>query len=126
AGAFPPIVVTTRMASQQQIAALEPHAHLMVAGEEQVDPHLMMRMLFDEHRIRRLVVEGGPTLNGVLLGQGLVDELFWTLAPKLVGGPALHTMIEGNALPIDNLARLELLSLHHHENELFLRYRVLS
>ncbi len=123
-GAFPPIVVTTGRVSQERIAALEPHARVLVAGEERVDPHLMMRTLADEYGIHRLVVEGGPTLNGVLLDEGMVDELFWTVAPKLVGGPALRTMIEGGALPIDDLARLQLLSLHHHENELYIRYRV--
>ena len=34
----------------------------------------------------RLLSEGGPTLNQRLLDPGLIDELFWTVAPKLAGG----------------------------------------
>lgn len=123
-GAFPPVVVTTGRAPAGRIAAIEPHARVLVAGEERVEPQLMMRKLVEQLGVRRLVVEGGPTLNGALIAEGLVDELFWTIAPKVVGGSALRTMIEGEALPLDRLARLELVSLYHHENELFVRYRV--
>ena len=59
------------------------------------------------------------------LANGLVDELFCTVAPKMVGGSALRTLVEGPALPLDRLARLELVSLYHHENELFCRYRII-
>jgi riboflavin biosynthesis pyrimidine reductase len=33
-----------------------------------------------------VALEGGPTLAGLLAAQGLVDELFLTLAPRVVGG----------------------------------------
>ena len=123
-GAFPPTVVTIDSAPKERVAAIKPHARLLFAGREKVDPHLMMSKLATDLGIRHLIVEGGPTLNGVLLSKGLVDELFWTLAPKLAGGSALRTMIEGPALPLDRLARLELVSIHHHEHELFFRYRI--
>ncbi|MDQ3856338.1 MAG: RibD family protein, partial [Chloroflexota bacterium] len=36
------------------------------------------RILAERHGVRRLLVEGGPSINGSFLLGGLVDELFWT------------------------------------------------
>ncbi|MBV9542775.1 MAG: dihydrofolate reductase family protein, partial [Chloroflexi bacterium] len=46
------------------------------------------QVMADLHRdgYRRIVCEGGPTLNAVLFEAQLVDELFVTVAPKLAGG----------------------------------------
>lgn len=46
----------------------------------------VLGLLRHEHEIRALLCEGGPTLFDALLADDLVDELFLTLAPKLVGG----------------------------------------
>lgn len=46
----------------------------------------VLRSLRDELGVGALLCEGGPTLFGALLADGLVDELFLTLAPTLVGG----------------------------------------
>ncbi|MGA5564985.1 RibD family protein [Streptomyces platensis] len=35
--------------------------------------------------IRSLLVEGGATLAGALLGEGLVDRVIWYSAPRLLG-----------------------------------------
>jgi riboflavin biosynthesis pyrimidine reductase len=50
---------------------------------------------------------------------GLVDDLFLTIAPKLVGGEAPR-IVEG-ALP--GIAPLELVWLLEQDGELFARYR---
>jgi riboflavin-specific deaminase-like protein len=45
-----------------------------------------LRHLYDHHDVRLLLCEGGPTITGALLHEGLVDELFLTVVPKLTGG----------------------------------------
>jgi riboflavin biosynthesis pyrimidine reductase len=72
-----------------------------------------------EEGVRAVICEGGPTLHGSLQAAGLVDELFLTIAPKLVGGDAPR-ILEGT---IPELERLELAWLLEHDGELFARYR---
>jgi riboflavin biosynthesis pyrimidine reductase len=73
-----------------------------------------------EEGVRALLCEGGPTLHGALQAAGLVDELFLTVAPKLVGGEAPR-IVEGDVLP--ETAELELAWLLEQDGELFARYR---
>jgi 2,5-diamino-6-(ribosylamino)-4(3H)-pyrimidinone 5'-phosphate reductase len=72
---------------------------------------------------RRVLCEGGPTLNSALFGARLIDAVYLTLAPKLAAGPDPLTLIKGPAF--DPMLRLQLRSLVEHEGELFLRYDVI-
>ena len=84
-----------------------------------VDLVELLRSLRQERGIKALLCEGGPTLHGALQADGLVDELFLTIAPKLSGGEAPR-IIEGD-LPA--LAELELAWLLEEDGELYARYR---
>ncbi len=75
-----------------------------------------------EHGVRSVLCEGGPTLNGALFGEDLVDELFLTISPLLAGGPAPLTIVEA-AGPGEPVA-LELRSVLEGDGMLFLRYAV--
>lgn len=72
--------------------------------------------------VRALLCEGGPTLNAALLAEGLLDELFLTLAPLLVGGDSPLTILAGRELEAP--ASLELRSALRHGSELLLRYAI--
>ena len=72
--------------------------------------------------VRSLLCEGGPTLFGSLLGEGLVDELFLTLAPKLAGGRGGPTISSGTEL--SEPRTLTLLWLPDVTESLFLRYKL--
>jgi len=86
--------------------------------EGRVDMTVAMRLLRADHDIRAVLCEGGPRLHSQLQAAGLADELFLTIAPKLVG--AGTTILEG-ALP--EVAELELAWLLAEGSELFARYR---
>ena len=81
-----------------------------------------LRRLRAEHGVRALLCEGGPTLMGALLHEGLVDELFQTLAPQLAGGGSGPTMSSGPALA--EAAPLELVWALERAGSLYLRYAV--
>jgi 2,5-diamino-6-(ribosylamino)-4(3H)-pyrimidinone 5'-phosphate reductase len=72
--------------------------------------------------VRRVLCEGGPTLNSALFAEQLIDEVFLTIAPKLLGGEDPLTIIKGPRFPA--MLRLELRSLVEREGELYLRYGV--
>jgi riboflavin-specific deaminase-like protein len=80
-----------------------------------------LQTLKQEYRVGRLLVEGGPRLNRTLISRGLLDELFLTVAPKLLGGAPdqIKTIIEGN-IPVPK--DLNLISIHLAGGEIFLRY----
>jgi riboflavin-specific deaminase-like protein len=83
-------------------------------------PVLMARLR--EMGVRSVLCEGGPTLNSHLLAAGLVDELFLSLSPKLVGGAAALTIVAGRELvePVE----LELVWALAGDGDLFTRWRV--
>ena len=86
------------------------------------DLPLLMARLREQHGVRSVVCEGGPTLNSFLLAAGLVDELFLTLNPKLAGGAAALTIVAGRELV--EPAELSLISLAEGGGDLFTRWRV--
>jgi riboflavin biosynthesis pyrimidine reductase len=75
--------------------------------------------------VRTLLCEGGPHLNAQLLAEGLVDELFLSLAAKLAGGDAMSETLRILSGPeLDPPLGLELVAAYEHESHLFLRYRI--
>jgi len=71
-----------------------------------------------EEGVRALLCEGGPRLHAQLEAADLVDDLFLTIAPKLVGGDAPR-IVEGELPGIDPLGLSWLLE---EDGELFARY----
>jgi riboflavin-specific deaminase-like protein len=86
------------------------------------DLPLLMARLREQYGIRSVLCEGGPTLNSFLLAAGLVDELFLTLNPKLVGGAAALTIVAGRELV--EPGELSLMSVAEGAGDLFTRWRV--
>ena len=86
------------------------------------DLQLLMSRLREDHGVRSVVCEGGPTLNSYLFAAGLVDELWLTLNSMLAGGAAALTIVAGRELvePVD----LDPISVAQGEGNLFTRWRV--
>ena len=74
---------------------------------------------------RVILTEGGPHLLGELVRDEVLDEIFLTLAPQLVGraGNGRLGLVEGLALPPDESPWHELASVRKSGDHLFLRYR---
>jgi len=80
----------------------------------------VLRRLRAEHGVRSLLCEGGPTLFGALTREGVVDELFLTIAPKLTGGGRGPAISSGPEL--QEPAPLQLTWALERHGSLFLRY----
>jgi riboflavin biosynthesis pyrimidine reductase len=70
--------------------------------------------------VRRLLCEGGPSLNRALLDAGLVDALCLTVAPVVTADDREPTIVGGGALRAPETLRLG--SVARAGDELFLRY----
>lgn len=118
------VVVTRAGLDAAVLGGLESRAQVLACGEAEVDLAAALRRLRDDLGVRRLLVEGGPTLTFSLLAADLVDEIFVTLSPLLKGGRDTPTLLEGEGFAYPDLRRVRLLSAKHHEGELYLRYSV--
>lgn len=115
-----PIVVTPTDSDPQRRDALRARgATVLVAGEGDVDLGDALAQL-EARGLSRVLVEGGPRLNRDMLSAGLVDELFLTVSPMLVGGRG-ESIVGGS---LDRPISLELREGRVHDGELLLRYRV--
>jgi 2,5-diamino-6-(ribosylamino)-4(3H)-pyrimidinone 5'-phosphate reductase len=93
--------------------------------DDRPDLRWLMHYLYTQLGVKRLLCEGGPSLNYAMLKAGLGDEFFMTLAPKLLGNQS-SGIISGQpqGLPDGAMLPLELVSLYRDGSELFFRYRV--
>ncbi len=75
---------------------------------------------------RRVLIEGGAVLNGDLVRQGLVNEFFLTLSPKIVGGDSAHPAVQWPGhQQVEEMRGMELVHARTASTgELFLRYRL--
>jgi riboflavin-specific deaminase-like protein len=96
--------------------------YLRVPGEGgSADCGALCAELRSEYGIRSVVCEGGPSLNESLLAADVVDELFLSLAPLLVGGGERALV---DAAPSQVPRRTRLVSAAASDGYLFLRYEV--
>lgn len=93
-------------------------------GKESVDLKKLSDFLFRRGH-KRVLVEGGPTLMGKFMKYNLIDEVFLTIAPKIVGNNQnTLTMVEGELLLPEEVKKLEVMSVKNIESELYIRYKV--
>lgn len=95
-------------------------AHVELVELDDPAPAAALRALGAALGLRTVLCEGGPTLNRSLIEDGVLDELFLTLDPQLVGGDAALRVLAG--APLDAPAGLQLRWVLRHEDEVLLRY----
>jgi 5-amino-6-(5-phosphoribosylamino)uracil reductase len=74
--------------------------------------------------IKRLAILGGGKLVASVLAAGLVDELWLTVCPLILGGADAPTPVEGEGFLADLAPKLQLLAVKQVGQEVFLRYKV--
>ncbi len=106
---FSPIVVysTTRMPTSIQ-SALQCRTTLHLTDEDRLSLHEVLNDLYETHRVRTLVCEGGPLLAKGLAEIDAIDELFVTIAPVLFGGAGAPGILgkPGTFLPSSRVYQL--------------------
>jgi 2,5-diamino-6-(ribosylamino)-4(3H)-pyrimidinone 5'-phosphate reductase len=123
----PTIIAVTSSASKRRIRTFrEKGITVLVCGRGPlVSLNLLLRRL-SILGIRRILLEGGGTLNWSMLSNGLVDEISVAITPRILGGTDAVSLVggKGSALVRDGV-KLKLLNTSRYGPDLVARYKVL-
>lgn len=92
----PTLVAVTAAAPRARLEAFRRRGvEVFVAGEGRVDLALLMRRLREDFGVRKLMVEGGPTLASEMFRHRLIDEIRLIHLPLIVGGEDTPSLVGG-------------------------------
>lgn len=122
-------VIATTEAGARNLAGRLPSACtiLPLGDAPNIDPAVLMRAVRSRgHDV--VLTEAGPRLIGQLIGQGLLDDLFLTVAPVIAGRDETPRpgLVAGLELLPERRETAELVSVRRRASVLFLRYRLLK
>ena len=106
----PTAIAVCEAAPQDRIDAIRKKgAHVIVAGRTHVELPLLMKILREKYNVKKLMIEGGPTLNWHMLHDRLVDEIRLIHLPFIVGGSDTPSLVGGMHINSeDEMIRLNL------------------
>jgi 2,5-diamino-6-(ribosylamino)-4(3H)-pyrimidinone 5'-phosphate reductase len=107
------VIAVSEEAPADRVAAIRRKgADVVVSGNAHVDLPLLMRILREDYNVRRMMIEGGPTLNWHMLHHHLVDEIRLIHLPFIVGGADTPSLVGG--MHIESEDEMIRLSLKNH------------
>jgi len=119
------IIFTTEKEEKKKIEALRKKARVYVMGKQRTNIHEMIGILAGLG-IKRIMVEGGGTLNYEMLEAGLVDEIYVAVGPMIFGGKDAPTLADGEGLPYDKRINLEPVGIEKLGDVFVLKYIVIK
>ena len=75
------------------------HIDCIITSEDQVDLKMALEELYSRYAVKVVRVDSGGTLNGLLLRQGLANEVSILIYPSLVGGETSSSIFRAQDLP---------------------------
>ncbi len=119
------VIAVTARASKRNLERLRAKgAQIIAVGRKEVDLQKLSRKLY-ALGVRKLLLEGGSTLNWGMLNQGLVDEVRVAVSPYIAGGAKARTLVGGRGFAkIAGGIALKLVSIDRVGKDLLLTYRV--
>lgn len=106
----------------------EQRIDFIVTGQNKVDLRAALAELRSEYRVKKLRVDSGGILNGVLLRANLVDEIVVIINPCLTGGITPRGLFVAEDLTSrDKVIRLSLMNIEElGGGYIWLSYRIVS
>ena len=107
----PTIIVTTKRAPQERVKKIKKlGAEVIYAGEDLVNFDILLPLLY-EKGIKKLMVEGGASINWELARNGYIDEIRIIHLPVLVGGENVPTLVGGEGFKsLKKVLKLEIIN----------------
>lgn len=110
------VIFTTNRTSKEQVDFLrERGVDVFIHDSQRVDLSQALETLY-ELGARRVMIEGGGTINFEFLRAGLVDELMIYIAPLIFGGEQSPTLAAGTGLVRNDAIALKLENVEMHED----------
>ncbi len=117
------VVYTTKLAPARAIAKFSKVCEVVVLPRKTLSPEAVLADLY-KRGCRRVLLEGGGTVHFAFAAEGVIDELFVTLTPRLIGGADAPTLMDGKGFLKRNHLELKLKSVTQIGQELYLNYLV--
>ena len=112
------IVIFSKCKNKEKLEKAKKHAFI-----EKINPtnlKLVAKLLFKKYKFKKILVEGGGKINHSFLKNKLVDDIYLTICPFIVGQKSSN-FVEGDFKKPMNL---KLKKIEKIENELFLNYSI--
>ena len=124
-GSAKTIIAVSKRAPKRKLKELRAAgAEVILIGNRKVKLRRLLKRLHSLG-MRRLLLEGGSTINWAMLKQGLVDEVCVAVAPRIVGGAKAKSLVGGAGFAdVRNGVKLKLLNVKKVEKHILLTYRV--
>jgi len=121
---IPTIIVTTNLISEKNLLRLEKFPLKVIkCGGATVNIKRLLKILYKKG-IKKILLEGGGTINWSFLKYGLVDEIIVTISPYILGGSNSISLVEGSGFKnLLSSKKLKLKKIQKIENELVLYYK---
>lgn len=105
------------------------YSNLDILFYEKLDLKMLLEDLYSEYNVDKLTIQSGGNLNGLFVRENLIDYVNIVIAPLLVGGKDVSTLIDGKAIEsdreLDKLRALELMECNKLEDSYIqLKYKV--
>ncbi|MBF0103748.1 MAG: dihydrofolate reductase family protein [Deltaproteobacteria bacterium] len=76
--------------------------------------------------VETLLIEGGSTILHMFLQSELIDEMFITLCPLIIGGHQAPSLVGGEGFTVSHFKRFEIVKNEVIGHEIFLHYKLLK
>jgi len=122
------ILVTTNK-SHVAYSLKSKYDNLDILYYDKLDLRVMLEDLYDKYDAEKITIQSGGNLNGLFLRENLFDYVHIVIAPLLVGGSDVSTLIDGKSIEspneLDKLKALELIECNQlNDSYIELKYKV--
>ena len=109
----------------------EKYENLDILYYETLDLEKLLQDLYSKYNAERLTIQSGGTLNGMFVRNKLIDFVNVVIAPIIVGGKEVSTLVDGESIKdkneLNRLMPLELLQCNKlNDSYIQLKYKVLK
>ena len=119
------IIVVSESISEKNLQRLRKFSlEIIVCGKNSVNIPKLLGILLKKG-IKKVLLEGGGTVNWSFVKKNIIDEAIVTLTPYIIGGKNTISLVEGIGFKnLDKSTKLILKKIQKNNNELVLFYKL--